>query len=262
MAPRLVATDADGTLLDDANMVSVRTAAVVRRVVAAGVPFVLASGRPARTLGKIAARAGVAGLAVCSNGAVVYDMRRERALRVVTLTPGSLRAVVTAFDTDLPGCAYAVESMEGRPALLAEHGFRAVRSIKCEAASREEMLARAGVKIVVSHPGMTSAALAATAAAMFGDTVSVTFSQAGGLIELAAAGVDKGSGLAWAADHLGIAAGETVAFGDMPNDIPMLVRVDHGVAVANAHPDVIAVAAEVTAANRDDGVARVLERWF
>jgi hydroxymethylpyrimidine pyrophosphatase-like HAD family hydrolase len=53
-----------------------------------------------------------------------------------------------------------------------------------------------------------------------------------------------------------------VAFGDMPNDLPMLAWAGHGVAVANAHPEVLAIAAEVTGRNDDDGVAQVLERWF
>jgi hydroxymethylpyrimidine pyrophosphatase-like HAD family hydrolase len=35
-----------------------------------------------------------------------------------------------------------------------------------------------------------------------------------------------------------------------------------GVAMGNAHPDVLAVADEVTASNIEDGVALVLERWF
>jgi hydroxymethylpyrimidine pyrophosphatase-like HAD family hydrolase len=42
----------------------------------------------------------------------------------------------------------------------------------------------------------------------------------------------------------------------------MLVRAGHGVAMANAHPEVLAVANEVTTSNTDDGVARVLERWW
>jgi hydroxymethylpyrimidine pyrophosphatase-like HAD family hydrolase len=46
----------------------------------------------------------------------------------------------------------------------------------------------------------------------------------------------------------------------MPNDIPMLEWAGCGIAVANAHPDVIAVADEVTAACDDDGVAVALER--
>ncbi len=52
---------------------------------------------------------------------------------------------------------------------------------------------------------------------------------------------------------------EVVAFGDMPNDVPMLLRAG---GVANAHPDTLAVADEVTAPISEDGVARVLERWW
>jgi hydroxymethylpyrimidine pyrophosphatase-like HAD family hydrolase len=53
-----------------------------------------------------------------------------------------------------------------------------------------------------------------------------------------------------------------IAFGDMPNDLPMLRWAGHGVAVANAHADVLNAADEVTASNDEAGVARVLERIF
>jgi hydroxymethylpyrimidine pyrophosphatase-like HAD family hydrolase len=48
----------------------------------------------------------------------------------------------------------------------------------------------------------------------------------------------------------------------MPNDLPMLSWAGTGVAVANAHPEVLAAADEVTASNDDDGVAEYLDRWF
>jgi hydroxymethylpyrimidine pyrophosphatase-like HAD family hydrolase len=48
----------------------------------------------------------------------------------------------------------------------------------------------------------------------------------------------------------------------MPNDIPMFDWAAHGVAMANAHPELKAVADEVTASNEDDGIAVVLERLF
>lgn len=50
-----------------------------------------------------------------------------------------------------------------------------------------------------------------------------------------------------------------MAFGDYPNDLPMLAWAGRAVAVANAHPDVLAAATEVTASNDEDGVAAVLE---
>ena len=48
----------------------------------------------------------------------------------------------------------------------------------------------------------------------------------------------------------------------MPNDVPMLLRAGLGVAMGNAHPDAVAAADEVTTPNTDDGLARVLERWW
>jgi hydroxymethylpyrimidine pyrophosphatase-like HAD family hydrolase len=76
------------------------------------------------------------------------------------------------------------------------------------------------------------------------------------LVEISAAGVTK----AFAVASLGVPAGAAVAFGDMPNDVPMLEWAGLGVAVENAHPDAIAAADEVTASNDEDGVALVLER--
>jgi hydroxymethylpyrimidine pyrophosphatase-like HAD family hydrolase len=60
--------------------------------------------------------------------------------------------------------------------------------------------------------------------------------------------------------ELGIVASQVLAFGDMPNDLPMLSWAGRGIAVANAHPEVIACAVEVTGSNDEDGVACVLER--
>jgi hydroxymethylpyrimidine pyrophosphatase-like HAD family hydrolase len=85
--------------------------------------------------------------------------------------------------------------------------------------------------------------------------------QAGlGYVELTAPGVDKGSGLAVVAAALGVAATDVLVFGDMPNDVPMFAWAGwRRVAVANAHPDVLALADEVTASNDADGVAAWLE---
>ncbi|MBJ7464303.1 MAG: HAD hydrolase family protein, partial [Mycolicibacterium sp.] len=48
MLPTMIATDVDGTLLDEHERVTPRTAAAVRAAVAAGTRFVLATGRPPR----------------------------------------------------------------------------------------------------------------------------------------------------------------------------------------------------------------------
>jgi hydroxymethylpyrimidine pyrophosphatase-like HAD family hydrolase len=73
-------------------------------------------------------------------------------------------------------------------------------------------------------------------------------------------GLTKATGLSLAARRLGATAAGTIAFGDMPNDIPMLSWAAHGVALAGAHPQLLAVADEVTAGNDAEGIAKVLER--
>ncbi|HEX3649209.1 MAG TPA: HAD-IIB family hydrolase, partial [Pseudonocardiaceae bacterium] len=104
--------------------------------------------------------------------------------------------------------------------------------------------------------------LAEAVAAVLGDQVELTYSSSVGMVELAPRGVTKGSGLAEVAQRLGVPAADVIAFGDMPNDLSMLSWAGHGVAMANGHPSVLAVADEITAANGEDGVAQVLERWF
>jgi hypothetical protein len=59
----------------------------------------------------------------------------------------------------------------------------------------------------------------------------------------------------WDGDFIGLSL-----IGEMPNDLPMLRWSGSGIAVANAHPEVLAAADAVTRSNDADGVALVLER--
>jgi hydroxymethylpyrimidine pyrophosphatase-like HAD family hydrolase len=79
------------------------------------------------------------------------------------------------------------------------------------------------------------------------------------LVELLPLGLTKATGLSLAARRLGLTGRDAIAFGDMPNDVPMLRWAAHGVAMAGAHPDLLAVADEVTSSNDDDGIAKILE---
>ena len=87
----------------------------------------------------------------------------------------------------------------------------------------------------------------------------MTHSSSLGLLEIAAPGVTKATGLAQVAARHGIAPAQIVAVGDMPNDIPMLQWAGTSYAVANAHPAVQAVAGSVAPSNDEDAVAVILE---
>lgn len=261
--PRLVASDVDGTLLGLEEQPSRRTVDVLRRVHAAGVPFVLVTGRPQRWMTDLLARIGVPGPVVCANGAVVYDPADDAVLHAELIDPVLLSDAADALRTALPGCGLAVERLDPQRPFLCEPDYRhAWANPDHTTVAPGELLGHPAVKLLARLPGMTSDAMAEAIRALLRDAVEVTFSSRNGLVELAAPGVTKGSGLAIVARHAGVLAEHVVAFGDMPNDLPMLAWAGHAVAVANAHPAVLAAADEVAGAHVEDGVAAVLERWF
>ena len=264
--PRLVASDVDGTLLDPYSRVTDRTRAVVHRVVEAGVPFVLVTGRPPRWVVPIAEQLGHAGLTVCANGAVLYDAATDRIRSAVTLDPLQLRDAAGAVATALPDAKLAVElpgtSAAGELFLAEPNYTHPWPGADSEAAPRDELLGRPALKLLVRQAGASSDAMARALDAVLGGALGVTFSTGHGLVELSAPGVTKGSGLAAVAVELGVEASAVVAFGDMPNDLAMLAWAGCGVAMANAHPAVLDTCDEVTAPNGEDGLALVLERWF
>jgi Cof subfamily protein (haloacid dehalogenase superfamily) len=81
-------------------------------------------------------------------------------------------------------------------------------------------------------------------------------------LEFASPEVTKASGLEFVAEHLGVSAKRTVAFGDGENDLELLEWAAYGVAVANAHDRVLAVADYVCPAVDEEGVAQVLEGFL
>ncbi|GGK55443.1 HAD family hydrolase [Nocardia camponoti] len=267
--PELVATDVDGTLIDDAEHVSARTRAVVNALVADNATFVLATGRPPRWIAPIVDELGFAPLAVCGNGAVLYDPAADKVLASHALNVETLAALAEIAESALPGCGLATERVGESAHDAVTQQF--VSSPTYEHAwlnpddtvvSHAEVIDTPAIKMLVRLSSSKSSAMRDVLAPLIGDLAEITYSTENGLIELAVPGVTKASGLAEVAARLGIAHERVVAFGDMPNDVPMLRMAGHGVAMGNAHAEARAAADEVTGSNIDNGVAMVLERWW
>ena len=76
--PRLVATDLDGTLVRSDGTVSDYTREVLLELDRRGVPVVFVTGRPLRWAEEVFEHVGSHGLAVVSNGALVWDVAPAR----------------------------------------------------------------------------------------------------------------------------------------------------------------------------------------
>ena len=269
MLPALIASDVDGTLLDEHERITPRTRAAVRAAVESGVQFVLATGRPPRWIAPVVDALGLTPMAVCANGAVIYDSATDRILSARTLSPEVLAELAEVAARVIPGAGLAVERV-GRsahdaatPQFVSSPGYEhAWLNPDNTEVSVEDLLSAPAVKLLIRKAGARSGDMAAALAEHVGLQGDLTFSTNNGLIEVVPLGVSKATGIAEVARPLGIEAADVVAFGDMPNDVPMLLWAGLGVAMGNAHPDAVAAADEVTAPNTDDGLARVLERWW
>jgi len=259
MGTALVATDLDGTLLRSDGTVSARTRGAIARAEAARIIVVMVSGRPIRWMHGVAEATGHHGVAICSNGAVRYDLATEQVLAHDPIAPAVGSLVVAALRAALPGVCFAVEQIDrfGREPQWELQGVS--RGTIELVAAAEELVAQPSSKILARLDDVDPDELVASAQHALGELATATHSSSWGLVEISAAGVSKATGLERYAGELGVDAAQVVAVGDMPNDLPMLAWAGRAVAVANAHPKVIAAADEVTASNDDDGVALLLE---
>jgi HAD superfamily hydrolase (TIGR01484 family) len=258
----LVATDCDGTILRRDGTISERTVAAFARVEAAGARFVLVTGRPPRVMGAIAAAFGHRGTAICANGALTYDMTTEAIEARHLIPPDVFEAACLALRAAIPGIGLAAEYPDGYAADRAYEAITPELDAILPRVDDATLFSRPASKLLGRHFGYSCDDLLALALPALDGLVSVTHSNSKGLVEAGALGVSKASAVAELAAAHGIARESVIAFGDMPNDLPMLAWAGTSYAVANAHPEVLAAATRVIGSNDDDGVAEYLEKQY
>jgi hydroxymethylpyrimidine pyrophosphatase-like HAD family hydrolase len=258
--PRLIATDLDGTLLRSDGTIDPRTRRALARVEASGIRVVVCTARPSRTMCRLTQETGHRGVAICSNGSAIWDLHSERLVDTFPFAVEAAREVVARLRATLPDATWAMERHD-----VFAHEPRYVPHWPVPddtvIGEIETLLSVPALQLMVRHPWLTGDELVAHARELVSDLAELSHSSSvDALLEIGAAGVSKASGLAVLCERQGIDAGDVLAFGDMPNDLAMLEWAGRSVAVANAHPDVIQAADEMTASNDEGGVAQVLER--
>ena len=260
--PKLIATDMDGTLLRSDDTVSEATLAELERWRDDGVPVVLATGRPPRWMLKVRELLRH-GTAVCCNGAVLLDLAAFEVLHEEPLSPEILQEVTAELRRHQPGTWFAVEyGLEFRHEPVYKPRWD-VDAPGVEVATLDEMVTAPVAKLLARHEDLPRDEFLALVESVVGDQATVTHSSSDALAEISAVGVTKATGIARVAAEHGVGPEDVVVFGDMPNDIAAFewVRAAGGraVAMAHAHPDLMAVATDVTGTNDDDGVAAFLQ---
>ncbi|MBP8919267.1 MAG: HAD family hydrolase [Micropruina sp.] len=258
-AVRLIASDMDHTLLDENGELPPGFHEYVRRLNAAGVTFVAASGRPpVRLKLMFPPREGIGHIG--DNGGTVsyHDTILFQSL-LATRSYHDMAARTLASTQGVPvicGVDAAFVLSDHREHVAELHGFYPEITL---VESLADVHADADKFTIFFPEGDSREFYETVFRPAYGDEFSVTM---GGpnWVDLMNRGVHKGHGIRVLAEHLGLRRHEMMAFGDALNDVEMLDEVEHSYAVSNADESVRKRARFAAASNAEHGVLRVIEQ--
>lgn len=263
-APGLLAMDLDGTLLRSDLTISPGNQVAVARALEAGNHVVLATGRVHQAAVRYAQTwPGHALWMITGNGSVVRPADGGAPIYERTLEPDLAAELLRwTHEQELNFKIYLDDEMwmtrEHEPSRL----FAAARGLVYHVEPNlAESLPKGPTKGVLNEPAERMDRLEAEARERWGDKLSIIRSEPI-YLEFMAPGVDKGSALAYLAQHLGVAQADTAAVGNERNDLAMLDWAGFGGVVANANPAVQERAPRVYPHHDEDGVARFIEEWL
>lgn len=254
----MVALDIDGTLVDHEGVLPKMVRRSVRRVVDAGVPVVLTTGRSWHATRPVFEQLGLpAGPAVSSNGAVTVSFPPFEVQQLVTFNPAE---VIEKVLREHPTAALAAE--------VIGQGYRVTKRFPdgdlhghIEEVSVEDLAGSDVTRIVVRDPNASDIEFIQLAERLGLHGVSY-FVGWSAWLDIAPEGVNKATALADVVATLGFDAADVLAIGDGRNDIEMLTWAGRGVAIGDACAEVQAAADHVTGGFVEGGTVEELDRWF
>lgn len=267
-AQTVLFSDLDGTLFNSRGEISRENREALRRYMAAGGRFAIATGRePLNALGFLGDLPQNAP-AVVVNGCAVYDFSRGEYSRCWFLDRDRLVPFLGSMLREFPamelqayteqGIRYCTPRETAHPQLLAMHR-------PCEFTTLDALGDASFFKCFLYAPDRFEDALmarirAGEADGIFRHVPGTT--DVGGPItyhELLPRDVSKGTALRWLRTHPDLAGRTFIAAGDFWNDYELLKEADVSVAPANAIDEIKALCTHTTVSNNDHVMKHIIE---
>jgi Cof subfamily protein (haloacid dehalogenase superfamily) len=277
---QLIAIDIDGTLMPSTGpRISPRNCAALRAAEAAGIEIVISTGRRQAYAMPLIAQVGLSedSVMISSNGAVVRGFdgtlldRRFLPVETARLLCGLLRGYgTTVFTFDRQGSgALVIENMPQLHARI-DRWVEANRPYLLEVQPIERAFDGGEEPIQGMVCGTVAQMIEAEKQLLLSDVAGLIAMHRTeyaarnlSILDLLPPGCSKGAALHSLASIRGLERDQIMAIGDNLNDLEMLEYAGHGVVMANASDEILALARrrgwEITASNDDDGVALAVE---
>lgn len=258
---KLIASDLDGTLLDDKKRLPGDFFEALDRLGERGIHFAVSSGRTFGAVGHLFPEEYRGKMDfICDNGACL--LLGGKLKKVYALERGVFEALVKACE-EIGDMRILVCAESGTYHLSYDSEFDAEVArfyenhiVTTDLLSIDETI----YKIAVCDQRGTMEHGKPALDAIFGDRLNV---QASGRIwmDVMASGVNKGAALAGLQELLGVTREETMAFGDYFNDVEMLNAAGWSFCMENGHEDVKRLCRYIAENNNAGGVTRAIRQY-
>lgn len=287
---KLVAIDLDGTMLNRYGEISDKTKEIVTRCLNKGTEIVLASGRPIDSIKTIAKELGINGYFIAGNGALVYDiekdkiiyenyMKKEKVLEVIKICEENSisynvytdKAILTTSlkfnvlyyykenlkkEENKKTNISIVENMYDYVKNLNEHKFLKITICDENSSIFNSIIKK--IKDINEIEVLEVSHMSKKIIQQGTEEIPVEYFYT----EISANHVDKWDAIQFLMKKLELKTEEIMAIGDNINDKKMIENAAMGIAMEGSTPDIINIANDVTETNDNDGVAKALKKYI
>ena len=275
---KLLFTDLDGTLLDDAKNISESDMASIHAMIAAGHKFVMTTGRPLTSVKRIAEKYGFLKpgyFLVSFNGGLIYDCGLGDSILTRRISVDQVKYIMDeahkrgmhahTYAGDLVVSEYETEQLKTYCRLM-QMDYVVVDDIRKYYGDKGpiNVVVKPPIKVNVITPFEHSSLVdfRADMRTVTADKLFDVFSKPE-MLEFSHMLSNKGAAVRYMADFYHEPIENTVAVGDEENDCPMIEAAGVGVAMANASEAAKAVADYVTERdNNHSGITEVIEKFI
>ena len=266
---KILFTDMDGTLLNDASHVSEHTKEVLKRMTDAGHKFVLSSGRPIGSILQVVESDDLhyKGMYIlANNGSTIYDCDAGRIILEKRVPMDTVKSI---WDLSLKRGIH-IQTYTDDSIVTPKHDKEI--DVYMERIHLNVHFVDDPLKIITKEPFKLLAinltdkskleSLAKEIISTYGDKVTAIFSN-DRYLEIINATSGKGAGLTWLCDYLNIPLKDAFGAGDAMNDLSMIEAAGNGIAMCNGDKALFESAQIISKkTNDEDGLADIIEKYI
>ena len=282
---KLIAIDLDGTMLNQYSVVTEETKEAIQKVQEKGIEVIIASGRPIDSIKSIAKEIKSKKYFISGNGAIIYDISKDEIIYENTLKKQKVLKIIKICEENSIyynvytekeiiakslqcNVLYYHKENVNKPENEKTH-INIVENVYDYIANREEKIIK--ITICENNQAIFNSILRKLREVDGIEVLDIAHMSRKIIKQgteeipieyfytvISAKNVDKWNAIKFLGEKMNISKEETIAIGDNINDKKMIENAGLGVAMGQSHPDIKNIANVVTAANTENGVAKIL----